>query len=168
MSLKHKKPSKEAQEGFLLSTPSSIGEEKKINATEQPKNLPPVSQEPGTPAEGVNSHVTNDGAKNSAGSFSLTIRPGVNVEIQTLRDFLTATPKERQWTVEGLLPDCGLAVLGGRQKRGKSTLAIHLNRSVSSGKDFLGRPTKRKPVIYVNYEMPADYFAELSKAGPIP
>jgi hypothetical protein len=162
MSQKARKPSKEAQKGFLLSTPSSIGEEKKIDAEE------PNDREPSMSTEKANGHVTNDEVKKPARSFSVVIRPGLDVEVRTLKDFLTATPKERQWTVEGLLPDCGLAVLGGRQKRGKSTLAIHLNRSVSSGEDFLERPTKKKPVIYVNYEMPADYFAELSKAGPIP
>jgi DNA-binding transcriptional ArsR family regulator len=39
---------------------------------------------------------------------------------------------------------------------------------VSLGEAFLERPTQKRPVVYINYEMPLDYFAELSKTGPIP
>src|SRR4030095_14803829 len=50
----------------------------------------------------------------------------------------------------------------------KSTLVMHLSRSVEAGAPFLERATRQAPVVYVNYEMPLDYFASLSKAEPVP
>jgi hypothetical protein len=106
--------------------------------------------------------------ENHLSSFSFTTPKGIRIDIQTLEDVISSVPEERRWVVEGILPDSGLAVLGGRHKRGKSTLVIHLGRSVSLEGQFLGRATQKRHVIYVNYEMPLDYFSELSKAGPIP
>src|SRR5262245_53236519 len=111
-----------------------------------------------------NGESQNDGAE----SFSFKAPHGTKIEMQTLDDVLNAVPKERQWTVDGILPDSGLGVLGGRHKRGKSTLVIHLSRSVEAGAPFLERATRQAPVVYVNYEMPLDYFASLSRIEPIP
>jgi hypothetical protein len=105
---------------------------------------------------------------NGAESFSFKTPSGTKIEIQTLYDVLNGVPEERQWTVDGILPDSGLGVLGGRHKRGKSTLVKHLSRSVEAGTPFLERATRQAPVVYVNYEMPLDYFASLSKAEPVP
>ena len=105
---------------------------------------------------------------NGAESFSFKTPNGTKIEIQTLSDVLNAVPEERQWTVDGILPDSGLGVLGGRHKRGKSTLVMHLRRSVEAGAPFLERATRQAPVVYVNYEMPLDYFASLAKAEPVP
>jgi hypothetical protein len=101
-------------------------------------------------------------------SFSFTGPNGNKIEVQTLGDILAAAPEERRWTVEGILPDSGLAVLGGHAKAGKSTLALHLGRSVESGEPFLDRDTDKRAVVYVNYEMPLDYFASLSEFDPVP
>jgi hypothetical protein len=125
-----------ADEGFVLSTNSPLGEEKKSNAV--------------------------------ASSFELTTPKGTKVEVRTLRDVVNEVPQEREWTVEGIAPDCGLAILGGRHKRGKSTLALHLARVVEAGGVFLDRKTRRVPVVYINYEMPLDYFVALANADPIP
>src|SRR5262249_53339419 len=89
-------------------------------------------------------------------------------KLMSWRELLDSTPESRNWTVEGILPDIGLAVLGGRAKEGKSTLAIHLGRAVASGQLFLGRQTQQKPVVYVNYEMPDDYLASLLSAAGRP
>jgi len=103
-----------------------------------------------------------------ASSFSFTNPKGTKIEVQTLADMLAAAPEERSWTVEGILPECGLAVLGGHAKAGKSTLAVHLGRSVEAGAPFLDRETDKRAVVYVNYEMALDYFASLSKVEPVP
>ena len=119
--------------GSVLSTTSSLGEEKKaITADSQ--------------------------ADASAGcsSFSLTTPKGTNVDVKTLRDVVNEVPVERVWTVDGIAPDSGLGILGGRHKRGKSTLGMHLSRSVEAGEPFLDRETRKAPVVYVNYEMPLD------------
>jgi len=90
------------------------------------------------------------------------------IKLQTWDDFLSTTPEEREYTIEGLLPDSGLAVLLGRGKHGKSTLAIHACRAIGGGQSFLGRETKKKPIVYVNYEMPEDYLQTLLRAGDCP
>src|SRR5262249_26829159 len=44
----------------------------------------------------------------------------------------------------------------------------HLTRSLALQELFLNRTTQKRPVVYVNYEMPLDYFSDLSKAEPVP
>ena len=134
----------QGSKSFVLSTTSSLGEEKKSTA---------------------------EGAQTEAGttsSFSLTTPKGTKVDVKTLRDVVNEVPPEREWTVEGIAPDSGLGILGGRHKRGKSTLGMHLSRSVEAGEPFLDRETRKAPVVYVNYEMALDYFVTLSKSDPIP
>jgi AAA domain-containing protein len=103
-----------------------------------------------------------------AESFSFKTPKGVNIEVRSLADVINTVPPEREWTIEGILPDCGLAIVGGRHKRGKSTLIIHASRSVEAGDTFLDRTTDKRPVVYVNYEMPTDYFVSLSNHPPVP
>jgi hypothetical protein len=111
---------------------------------------------------------TEKNDKTPASSFSFTNLQGTKIEVQTLADILAAAPEERRWIVEGILPESGLAVLGGHAKAGKSTLAVHLGRSVEAGAPFLDRDTDKRAVVYVNYEMALDYFASLSRAEPVP
>jgi hypothetical protein len=131
--------------GSVLSTTSSLGEEKKATAAASQAN-----------------------ASASCSSFSLTTPKGTKVDVKTLRDVVNEVPVEREWTVEGIAPDSGLGIVGGRHKRGKSTLGMHLSRSVEAGEPFLDRETRKAPVVYVNYEMPLDYFVSLSSTDPIP
>jgi len=145
MSFSDENGNAEGGNGFFSSTTSPLREERKDGGEGQP---------------GANS--------NGAESFSFTVKNGPRIEVQTLYDALNRVPEERQWTVDGILPHSGLGVLGGRHKRGKSTLVIHLSRSVEAGAPFLERATRQAPVVYVNYEMPLDYFASLSKAEPVP
>jgi RecA-family ATPase len=145
MNLTDENSNAEGGNGFFSSTASPLGEETKDG--------------------GDNQQAANG---NGAESFSFTAKHGTRIEMQTLHDVLNRVPEERQWTVDGILPDSGLSVLGGRHKRGKSTLVIHLSRSVEAGAPFLERPTRQAPVVYVNYEMPLDYFASLSKVEPVP
>src|SRR5262249_4942493 len=101
--------------------------------------------------------------RNVSLSFSFKTPKGLNIEMLSLEDIFATVPEKREWTVEGILPKCGLAVVGGRPKRGKSTLVIHLAKSVEAGELFLDRATKKGAVVYINYEMPLDYFASLSQ-----
>jgi len=89
-------------------------------------------------------------------------------KLRSWSEVITDSAEGRQWLVEGLLPKTGLALLGGWAKEGKSTLAIHLCRAVAEGKSFLSRTTLAAPTVYVNYEMPEDYRAELMTGGNIP
>lgn len=91
-----------------------------------------------------------------------------NLIIKPWRAVIAEAAEGREWLVDGLLPKTGLALLGGWAKEGKSTLAINLCRTVAEGKPFLGRTTLAAPAVYVNYEMPEDYRAELMTAGSTP
>ena len=53
--------------------------------------------------------------------------------------------------VEGMIP-AGLTVLAGAPKRGKSWMALKLALCVSKGDKFLGFPTKRGSVLYLDLE----------------
>ena len=91
------------------------------------------------------------------------------LDLLAWREYLTTiTGQQNCWTVEGLLPAIGLAVLQGRGKQGKSTLVRHLCGAVASGQQFLRRATTAKPVVYVNYEMPDSYMKLLLNAAEIP
>ncbi len=90
------------------------------------------------------------------------------IKLQTWEEFLSTTPEKREYTINGILPDSGLVVLLGRGKHGKSTLAVHACRAIGTGWDFLEQQTKKKPSVYVNYEMPEDYLQTLLRAGDCP
>lgn len=90
------------------------------------------------------------------------------IKLQTWEEFLSTTPEEREYTISGILPDSGLAVLLGRGKHGKSTLVTHACRAVAAGLSFLDQQTKIKPIVYVNYEMAEDYLQTLLRAGNCP
>jgi AAA domain-containing protein/primase-like protein/bifunctional DNA primase/polymerase-like protein/helix-turn-helix protein len=89
----------------------------------------------------------------------------INLDLQTWGDFLATDFGELPYTVEGLTPDAGLVAFHGRGKDGKSTLIIHACRAIATGQPFLGRATRQKPVIYVNYEMGFGYLQKLFREG---
>ncbi len=57
-----------------------------------------------------------------------------------------------EYVVAGLIPRGGTAVLAGRPKGGKSTLAANLALDVERGCEFLGRATLKGPVLYLALE----------------
>jgi len=81
--------------------------------------------------------------------------------LQSWAEYVDSVPEAREYTIDGILPQSGLAVCSGRGKEGKSTLIIHACRAIAAGVPFLERATIQKPIIYVNYEMPPDYLREL-------
>ena len=57
-----------------------------------------------------------------------------------------------EYVVDGLLPIGGTAILAGRPKGGKSTLALNVSLCVVRGESFLGRQTRQGPVLYLALE----------------
>ena len=90
------------------------------------------------------------------------------LDLMTWEQFLSKAPTSREWTVQEIIPETGLGVIQGRGKQGKSTMVIHLCRSVSTGKPFLGRETKQRAAVYINYEMAYDYLQQLIRSGETP
>ena len=89
-------------------------------------------------------------------------------QAQTWGEFIEAVPDAEEFSIEGIMPAQGLGVLGGRGKEAKSTLIIHAARAIADGCTFLGKATLKRPVLYLNYEMPHGYLKKLLRAGGEP
>lgn len=70
----------------------------------------------------------------------------------TLEELFALPLPDLEWAVDGILPLGALTMLAGREKAGKSLLAIDLCCSVALGETFLGLTTRKGPVIYVPAE----------------
>jgi hypothetical protein len=69
------------------------------------------------------------------------------------REFDAHCPPEPPELVSEILHEGCKMVIGGHSKSYKSWLALQLAVSVSSGQDFLGLPTVKSPVCYLNLEL---------------
>jgi hypothetical protein len=57
-----------------------------------------------------------------------------------------------RWLLDGLVPDSGLTMLGGKKKLGKSWLCMQIAQAVASGLDTLGKRVARGRVAYICLE----------------
>jgi AAA domain len=89
-------------------------------------------------------------------------------QAQTWGEFIEAEPDSEEFAIEDIMPAQGLAVLGGRGKEAKSTLIIHVARAIANGTAFLHKPTMKRSVLYLNYEMPHGYLKKLLRVGGEP
>jgi energy-coupling factor transporter ATP-binding protein EcfA2 len=64
----------------------------------------------------------------------------------------TTDSPEPDWLVHGLIPAGGMALLVGRPKSGKSTLARALAVAIAQGRPFLGREVRGGPVLLISLE----------------
>lgn len=55
--------------------------------------------------------------------------------------------------IEGLLREREVASICGAAKTSKTWIALELSLAVAEGRDFLGRPTHQKKVLYLDYEL---------------
>jgi hypothetical protein len=69
-----------------------------------------------------------------------------------LGDLLAEPEEQAEWLVDQLLPAGGIALLVAKPKVGKTTLARNLALTVEQSQDFLGRKTRRGPVMYLALE----------------
>lgn len=73
------------------------------------------------------------------------------MQLWTARTLLAAEFPPPVWVLEDYLPE-GLAVLGGRPKRGKSWMALQIAIAVASGRSVLGKQPAPGFAIYVGLE----------------
>ena len=66
---------------------------------------------------------------------------GEQPDIIRLSEYLAGEDEEMSWVVDGLIPEGGFALLSGRPKVGKSTLARYLSLAAARGQPWLGRDT---------------------------
>ena len=58
------------------------------------------------------------------------------------------------WVVEKLIPEGAITLLHGPGGLGKTWLCLALAKAISEGSPFLGLATKKREVVYINYENP--------------
>lgn len=69
-------------------------------------------------------------------------------------DLVAEPDNPHPWVVHGLIPSGGMALVAGKPKAGKSTLARALALRVCRGEPILGRETMGGPVLYLGLEDP--------------
>ena len=69
-----------------------------------------------------------------------------------LHELFNKPPYTPKWLAYPFLEEGRLVSLYGPAKVGKSLFALELAASIASGRDFLGFPTKKSRVLYIDYE----------------
>jgi hypothetical protein len=64
------------------------------------------------------------------------------------------------WAAEGAL----LEIDGKIKSAGKTTFCTYMCRSILDGRDFMGRPTRRSPIVYLSEQSPATFREALRRA----
>ena len=80
-----------------------------------------------------------------------TSDPG-GLPLETVGKLLSELPVKRDWLIEDLFIAGGISVLAARPKAGKSTFSRDMAACVARGNQFLGKNTKRGPVILLDLE----------------
>ena len=84
----------------------------------------------------------------------------------TVRELRAQTPREPTWIWNGYLAAGTLALLAGKPKAGKSTLAMALSDALASGATtFLGREVRPGAVVYVSEEGAGTLLHKLPEDG---
>ncbi|TCM08314.1 AAA family ATPase [Sphingomonas sp. PP-CC-3G-468] len=103
-------------------------------------------------------------------SFTPDIKPIMQVAVDPLGDMVcaadafTATPKPREWLVEGWLPTRAVTTLFGDGGLGKSLVALQIAAAVASGKPLWGCQTTKAPVLAFYCEDDADELSRRQQA----
>lgn len=75
-----------------------------------------------------------------------------------LADWLAKEMPQRPEVIHGMLRKGDKLTLGGASKSKKTWCAAHMGLCVSAGVHWLGIPTVKAPVLYLNLELPEDSF----------
>ena len=70
----------------------------------------------------------------------------------TLEEYASLSRPECEWVVQGMIPKPGFVILAGPPKSGKSYLAIQLALAIAKGQEFLGHPTEKHTVLYLQFD----------------
>jgi hypothetical protein len=64
---------------------------------------------------------------------------------------------EPRWLVKKMLPEIGVALMSGQWSTGKTFMALHLAKCISTGESFAGHKIKRQGgTLFVAAEAPGD------------
>lgn len=73
-------------------------------------------------------------------------------KVWTWQELLRTQFKPPSWILDEIIPEVGLAILGGKPKVGKSWLALQIAGAVASGDEVLSRHAKHMRVLYFAIE----------------
>ncbi len=82
----------------------------------------------------------------------LTLEELEQKDIVTVEELLNSNIPPPEWLVEGLIPEKGLTILGGRWGEGKSLVSMYLACCCATGNNFLNKTTKKCRVLYIDEE----------------
>jgi hypothetical protein len=85
-------------------------------------------------------------------SHSLTDAP---LTWDLVPQFDPSSVRKTRWLISSLLAEGSIQLVYGAPGSFKSTLLVALAKAVASGEEFLGMRTKRRRVLYLDYENPA-------------
>ena len=109
---------------------------------------------------------TTNGAGISADHPTEEVWSASTPRFWTGREIAAATPKDTEWVVEPYVPCAAVVEVDGKLKvSGKTTWVTHACACVVDGRDFMGMPTRRGPVIYLTEQTPTSWRATLGRAG---
>jgi hypothetical protein len=74
-------------------------------------------------------------------------------------------PEETSWIVRGFAAAGGMTNIDAKIKMGKTTFAFAMAAAVVDGKDFLGQPTAKAPVVFLTEQPLASLTQALKRAG---
>jgi hypothetical protein len=102
-----------------------------------------------------NTHTTNTTVEQQP--FALTL-------FKPFSSFSGGEPTRIPYVIDGLLPQAGFSILGGKPKHGKSSLARYEAVCVAKGQRFLGREVERGEVLLISLEDPTSHVDNCLKA----
>lgn len=108
--------------------------------------------------------------------FNESLIKGHLIDIQTpkleyktsmsIKEVLDEAEQSSSWLIPSLLQSCGMYILGGDPKTGKSILCYALCHSVCVSGEFLGLPVKKGNVLFLQLEEPMPTISKrFKKAG---
>ena len=88
------------------------------------------------------------------------------VRFMTAREFAQATPAETEWLLDPWVAVGGTTKIDGAPKKaGKTTSSYTWSRRSSTGSDFLGKPTRKGPVVVLTEQGSTSFRESLEGAG---
>lgn len=89
---------------------------------------------------------------NRIGRFELRPRTKSRPEVWKQEDLMGSDFLDVKWVVDDVVPDGGVAVLGGKKKIGKSWFCLQVAQAVAAGARVLDKKTEQGSVVYICLE----------------
>jgi hypothetical protein len=105
------------------------------------------------------------GEKDSAGPIGIEVPAETIFQWRTAREIAQTTPARATWLWQGYLAKGAITECDAKIKAGKTELVARLIKALLTGEDFLERPTRKTPVVYLTEQTPTTFREPLRRAG---